>query len=156
MVSAAANTLEAYSLDTRAVSSLDRLASTTVFESQLEQTEEEVMDISKVSDGCYNCGTKGHMAHDCTKPRKPRDKEGVRKSFKCYFCDASGHTVDQCRKKKAYKEEQEKKRKVVKKTEEEEITEEEDYEEEEEEIEEEDGSVQFIEGADFRNPVGIE
>ena len=121
MVAASANAMEAYSLDTGAISNLDGLASTTNFESH--QYGDEAMDVNKIGDDkCFNCSAKGHHQKDCPKPKKERrDRETQDKKVGiCDFCDFRGHHVSVCRKKKAYKEEQAKiaSKRTVKKTEE--------------------------------------
>ena len=38
---------------------------------------------------CYNCGDKGHMAKNCTKPAKRDDRM-------CYLCNHKGHIAKNC------------------------------------------------------------
>ena len=62
MVSATANTMEAFSLNTGTISNLDTLARTATFKAQ-GQYGEELMDISLIIHGkCFNCDSKGHIA----------------------------------------------------------------------------------------------
>ncbi len=144
MVAAAANAMEAYSLDTGVITNLDGLASTTNFEIQ-DQYGEEPMDINRIGDDkCFNCDGKGHHARNCPKPKKERRERDTQDKDKkvvvCDFCDFKGHHVSVCRKKKVYKEEQAKiaAKRTIKKTEEEE---EEDYTE----PSDEEGNEDFVE-----------
>ena len=72
MVSAAANAMVAYTLDTGVIMNLDGLASTTNFKVQ-DQYGDEPMDINWIRDDCcYNCQCHGHHAKDCPKPKKEK------------------------------------------------------------------------------------
>jgi hypothetical protein len=112
MVSASANAMEAYTLDTGLIPNTDGLASTSTFDTY----DEDAMDISKVgpNDKCHNCDGKGHYARDCPKPKRGAQQRaqgsGNQPRKGCYFCDAPGHFTADCNKKKKWKEEQAKAR----------------------------------------------
>lgn len=111
MVAASANAMEAYSLDTGMVGTMDGLACTTTFDSY----DDDAMDINNINkvgpnDTCHNCDGKGHYARDCPKPKRGAQQRaqgsGRQPRRGCHFCDASGHNTPDCNKKKKWKAEQ--------------------------------------------------
>ena len=74
----------------------------------MRQDESEPMEVDamdKEKRSCFNCGTKGHLAKDCRKPKKKKEEKG-KTSKRCYNCNIIGHLAKDCRKPKKKKKEE--------------------------------------------------
>ena len=87
----------------------------------LANDEVEPMEIDQMKETrkCYNCNTPGHLARDCRKPKKEREKsqgnkgQKDKKSVKCFNCNGMGHFARDCRKPRKKKAEVNKMEEVV-------------------------------------------